>query len=496
MPEEPEQTQTTAPVSTAQGSEQKDDSTQSESPSIQTQPATETQRVVSNTVYSRSEGMTDGLLDVPEEAFTAFLEALEERNEAAIRMEKAEKVALDHRQKEARLRQQKQECRELIAEKKSLGNQLREVSTEIDAEKEKTEESIAQLKEELKNIHPGYGWISIVLFLLAGVVFIAADVSITHDIVATGLRMSGSEAWLFAVGLAFVAFLLKPAYDRIFEKAYPGQFRKRNHWFLASAAILSIAMLVFLGIFRHEAGKLVAEFEKTSTAIASLQSQATLDINTDLTRNQAQIDALTARQTTINQQLTSHWSRVVGLVMAGVMMAIGGAVCLGIALPAVDKRWKMKYDLGNKMKLAAARVDELTGQKSQVAKEQSQAAAEAEKASIRLEELQDATEEAALALAAEAEWSNYLAAYHSAEKKAQTALYSDMYARGQALSDRYQIVLTWKEDGTFSLEKQPRRNHTSSNGSGVIRTPERNPTLKGKHLHERIRNYLSDQLND
>ncbi len=460
------------------------------------EPETGTQRVVSNTVYTRSEGMTDGLLDVPEEAFPSFLEALEERSEAAMRMQKAESIASAHRKKEVDLRQKRQEDRELLAEKKSLENHLREVSTEIDGEKEKAEESIAQLKEELKNIHPGYGWISIVLFLLAGVIFIAADVSITHDIVATGLRMSGSEAWLFAVGLAFVAFLLKPAYDRIFEKAYPGQFRKRNHWFLASAAILSIAMLVFLGIFRHEAGKLVAEFEKTSTAIASLQSQATLDINTDLTQNQAQIDALTARQATINQQLTSHWSRVVGLVMAGVMMAIGGAVCLGIALPALDKRWKMKYDIGNKIKLATAKLDELTGQKSQVAKEQSQAAAEAEKASIRLEELQDATEEATLALAAEAEWSNYLAAFHSAEKKAQTALYSDMYARGQALSDRYQIVLTWNEDGTFSLGKQHGKNPTSSKGITGTRSPEWPYTPRGKHLHERIRNYLSDQLND
>ena len=68
---------------------------------------------------------------------------------------------------------------------------------------------------------PDYSLFAGLLFLVAGISFLAGDLIISHEIVAYALNIRNpNEAWAFAVGLAMVSILLKPAYDRLIEQPY------------------------------------------------------------------------------------------------------------------------------------------------------------------------------------------------------------------------------------------------------------------------------------
>ena len=81
-----------------------------------------------------------------------------------------------------------------------------------------------------------YSLFSGLIYLLAGISFVAGDLIISHEIVAYALNIRNNfEAWAFAVGLAMVSVLLKPAYERLIENPYtenPSVRSKRIYaWF-------------------------------------------------------------------------------------------------------------------------------------------------------------------------------------------------------------------------------------------------------------------------
>ena len=68
------------------------------------------------------------------------------------------------------------------------------------------------------------------------------------------------EPWLFSVGLAFVAFLIKPAIDRILEKPYErAEDIKLNHRVLVGFAVMALIMLGVMGYFRSQATSIKAQ---------------------------------------------------------------------------------------------------------------------------------------------------------------------------------------------------------------------------------------------
>ena len=60
-----------------------------------------------------------------------------------------------------------------------------------------------------------------IIYLAAGITFIFGDLIISHEIVAYALNIRDNyEAWAFAIGLAMLSVLLKPAYDRLVEQPF------------------------------------------------------------------------------------------------------------------------------------------------------------------------------------------------------------------------------------------------------------------------------------
>ena len=191
------------------------------------------------------------------------------------------------------------------------------------------QERYQQEAEELRTKHP---FLAGILFLIAGFIFILGDLIISHEIVAYALNIKNNiEAWSFAVGLAMVSVLLKPAYDRLIELPYI-----QNKHFSAKViytifkifiVVFTIITLLVLGLFRYEA-------YKTDKLKETLTQSIMLDQNEELSQEQMdKIKDKTDNLNSLNQQLVNTPSGLYAFVLSGILFAIAGAVCLGISFP-------------------------------------------------------------------------------------------------------------------------------------------------------------------
>ena len=201
------------------------------------------------------------------------------------------------------------------------------------------------LRERRAKAAPDYSLLAGLLFLVAGISFLAGDLIISHEIVAYALNIRDpNEAWAFAVGLAMVSILLKPAYDRLIETPYlenPAQNRSRYERFKITLAVFSVLTLAVLGWFRYEA------YRTDQLKAAINKSIRQLQLNTDPTAATQTLDATTLNK--IERQLNesgalnlalvnSPWA-LLSFVLSGILFALAGAVCLGIALPVLSAFW-------------------------------------------------------------------------------------------------------------------------------------------------------------
>lgn len=216
--------------------------------------------------------------------------------------------------------------------------------------------------EEKQGLKPPYSWPPAVLYLLAGLTFVVADVAVMHDIASNGLDMGGLECWLFSIGLAYVAFLLKPAVDRILEKPYAdGTKVRRNHIALLSFAALALVTLGVLGYFRGEATSLANQKTELSSQITAAQTQKDTQFNAGAPT--AELDTKIAQlqkgYAEAENARAGSWSMRVGLVLAAILFAIAGAVCLGIAFPALNLLHRSQFVLRNRLRRLTKRIPPL-----------------------------------------------------------------------------------------------------------------------------------------
>ncbi|WP_332367989.1 hypothetical protein [Spirosoma telluris] len=214
-----------------------------------------------------------------------------------------------------------------------------------EADRQTLEADRDQLRERRTKAAPDYSLLAGLLFLIAGISFLAGDLIISHEIVAYALNIRNTnEAWAFAVGLAMVSILLKPAYDRLIEKPYqedPVKNGQRYGRFKMALAVFSVLTLAVLGWFRYEA------YRTDQLKSAINKSVRQLQLNTDPTAATQTLSPSTLNQ--IEKQLSqsselnlalvnSPWA-LLSFVLSGILFALAGAVCLGIALPVLSAFW-------------------------------------------------------------------------------------------------------------------------------------------------------------
>lgn len=162
------------------------------------------------------------------------------------------------------------------------------------------------------------------LYTLAGFVFVVGEVIMSREVVANGLRLQGQvEPWLFAIGIALLAVLLKPAYDRMVEKPYWNGNKRPFQVVIGIAVVLTVATLFVLGAFRTQAYSIQQQQEQLNSQIQTLQ---------DAGAPPSEIEPLQQEYEALGmERFNSTWG-LLSFILTGLLFAIAGAISLGIGL--------------------------------------------------------------------------------------------------------------------------------------------------------------------
>ncbi|QIP14443.1 hypothetical protein G8759_18380 [Spirosoma aureum] len=374
-----------------------------------------------------------------------------------------------------------------------------------EADRQALEADRDNLRERRTKAAPDYSLLAGLLFLVAGISFLAGDLIISHEIVAYALNIRNTnEAWAFAVGLAMVSILLKPAYDRLIEKPYqenPEKNRGKYERFKIALALFSVLTLAVLGWFRYEA------YRTDQLKAAINKSVRQLQLNTDPTAATQTLSPSTLSK--IEQQLSesselnlalvnSPWA-LLSFVLSGILFALAGAVCLGIALPVLSAFWFRWLQADIKLWKLRRRIKRLNQEiaplDAQLAEQRTQQNVLQHNLDLLpvLDELKEKRQ------AATDELNELLAELKLAQTDSRISNFNDGYGQGEAtrtgLSDEEQRQLR-KE--MLSLQNGNRINGSNRpveprpNGA----TPDKNTNGKTQGLrpYQTIRKFLSDDM--
>ena len=221
----------------------------------------------------------------------------------------------DHAETKARLEQ-------LEKQRRAAHDDLATAETRLEA----TEEAQAAQQARGSLVYAG-------LYTFAGLFFVAGDVIMSREIVANALKLRGDvEPWVFAIGLAMLAILLKPAYDRLVETPYWKGNRGAFAGVIGLCGAGALATLWILGAFRSTAFVSNARIQRLTADLMQASDP------TAIGEIQAQIGAI--QQSLIESPL-GYWA----FVVSGVLFAVAGAVCLGIGIRHGRDAYHIRYRL-------------------------------------------------------------------------------------------------------------------------------------------------------
>lgn len=372
---------------------------------------------------------------------------------------------------------------------------LRKQVEKLETAKQAVEVDRDDLRARRTKASPDYSLFAGLLFLVAGISFLAGDLIISHEIVAYALNIRNTnEAWAFAVGLAMVSILLKPAYDRLIEKPYqenPEVNGRKYERFKITLAVFAVLTLAVLGWFRYEA------YRTDQLKAAINKSVRQLQLSTDPTATTQVLDAATmgkiekqlSESSELNLALVNSPWALLSFVLSGILFALAGAVCLGIALPVLSAFWFrwLQADIKLwKLRRRLKRIDkEITPLEIQLAEQSTQQNVLQHNLDLipGLDDLKQQRQ------AVTTELNELLAELKLAQTDSRISNFNDGYGQGEAtrtvLSDDEQRQLR-KE--MLNLQHGNRPRVADNRPSGTNGKPQ------GMRPHQTIRKFLSDEL--
>lgn len=208
------------------------------------------------------------------------------------------------------------------------------------AKRDELKDIVASLKVKIKDIILENSLFALVLMLVAALVFISADFIISLTVVSTQLLLDGEifgeskifgfnpSPFIFALALAAIPFLLKPAYDRLVEQPY--KLNKNKNYFnvlIILVALAALGLLVNTGYVR------LKDFEDFNTIGATNENDSS---------GSMPLNAQPGSSVTNSPEKTDTVIAFV-VVVSGVLFALGGAILLGMGLPELRKRVKRAW---------------------------------------------------------------------------------------------------------------------------------------------------------
>jgi uncharacterized membrane protein len=237
--------------------------------------------------------------------------------------------------------------RDLVDTKTTLQELLskRERTTE---EIEDVETSLEAVEQEQAAKQRHGSTLYALLYTVAGAFFVAGDVIMSREIVANALKLRGEvEQWIFGIGLAMLAVLLKPAYDRLVERRYWAGHSTAFAVVISVCALGALGTLWVLGAFRSAAFASSSRIQQLTAKLAEASDPAAIQ--------QIQSQISTLQQNLIDGPL-AYWA----FALSGVLFAVAGAVCLGIGLKHLRGAYHLRYRLYRAHRRYQQRYDALT----------------------------------------------------------------------------------------------------------------------------------------
>jgi hypothetical protein len=176
--------------------------------------------------------------------------------------------------------------------------------------------------------------------LVAALVFISADFIISLTVVSTQLLLDGEifgdfkifgfnpSPFIFALALAAIPFLLKPAYDRLVEQPY--KLNKNKNYFnvlIILVALTALGLLINTGFVRLKDFEDLKKNEQTNAIV----------IGGGLALGSPPVPPVPS-----SPEKPEYFIAFV-VVVSGVLCALGGAILLGMGLPELRKRVKRAW---------------------------------------------------------------------------------------------------------------------------------------------------------
>ena len=206
--------------------------------------------------------------------------------------------------------------------------------------RDELKEMVASLKVKIKDIILENSLLALVLILVAALTFISADFIISLTVVSTQLLLDGEifgeskifgfnpSPFIFALALAAIPFLLKPAYDRLIEQPY--KLNKNKNYFnvlIILVALAAFGLLVNTGYVRLKDFEDLEKIEETNAN----GNGGGMDL---ISQPEPQLPS-------ISEKPNNFIAFVV--IISGVLFALGGAILLGMGLPELRKRVKRAW---------------------------------------------------------------------------------------------------------------------------------------------------------
>ena len=195
---------------------------------------------------------------------------------------------------------------------------------------------VAAARERLESLHGRGSVFYGLLYGLTGLVFITGDVALARYTVSKALRMNGWEGWAFAVGLALLAIVLKPLYDRLVEDRFHEGHRRTFVGTIIGAAVAVAALLLILGSYRSDFMRLSVQdtdlgdrIEQIDTRIRQQQQAEQYE---GIPALEAQRTELEAQRGELRLQIAQNWAGKWTLILSQLLFAVAGAICLGIGI--------------------------------------------------------------------------------------------------------------------------------------------------------------------
>ena len=370
-----------------------------------------------------------------------------------------------------------------------------------EADRQGLESDRTNLRERRTKASPDYSLFAGLLFLVAGISFLAGDLIISHEIVAYALNIRNTnEAWAFAVGLAMVSVLLKPAYDRLIEQPYqenPVQYGSRYGRFKMGLAVFSVLTLAVLGWFRYEA------YRTDQLKAAINKSVRQLQLNTDPTAGTQDLSQATLNK--IEKQLSesselnlalvnSPWA-LLSFVLSGILFALAGAVCLGIALPVLSAFWFRWLQADVKLWKLRRRLKRLDKAIAPIEAALSEQRIQQNILQHNLDLLPDLNALKTRREAIYADLTTLYAELKLAQTDSRISNFNDGYGQGEA------TLTNLSDDEQRQLRKEMHSlHHSSRNGTSENRTANPQPVngtngkQNGLRPYQTIRKFLEDEM--